>query len=425
MGESEASSPPSTGPAPSGDPVRILHADDNDANRYAVSRSLRKVGFDVQEVGTGSAALEAVASGNPDLVILDVRLPDISGFEVCRRIKADPRTSSVPVLHLTASLVSTRDKVEGLESGADAYLVRPVEPVELIATIRALLRVRRSEEALRSLNQTLERRVAERTAELLAYQRRLRQLVGELGRAEQRERQRLATELHDNLVQLLAVCKMRVSSIAASAPIRSRTAREADVVKRFLDEGITYARSLMAELGPVVLNEHDLAAAVESVGKRMEGYGLRVSVRDDGVPKPLHGDVLGLLFQSVRELLFNVVKHAGTDSATVTLKRVGGEVRVTVADSGVGFDASQQQAGPSHAGGFGLLSIRERLDLLGGRVEVDSSPGQGSRVCLVAPLDGNTTAAPERTSPPRRPRAKAMPKSQNRKARKQQQVRRK
>jgi signal transduction histidine kinase len=404
MGESNA--PPD--PAPN-DPVRILHADDNDANRYAVSRSLRKVGFDVVEVGTGSAALEAVIRGNPDLVILDVRLPDISGFEVCRRIKADPRTGSVPVLHLTASLVTTRDKVEGLDSGADAYLVRPVEPVELIATIRALLRVRRSEEALRSLDQTLERRVAERTAELLAYQRRLRELVGELGRAEQRERQRLATELHDNLVQLLAVCKMRVSAIAASAPARSRTAREADVVKCFLDEGITYARSLMAELGPVVLNEHDLAAAVESVGKRMESYGLRVVVCDDGMPKPLDCDVLGLLFQSVRELLFNVVKHAGTDSATVTLQRTGGEVRVTVADSGVGFEAPRQQAGPSPAGGFGLLSIRERLDLLGGRVEVDASPGQGSRICLVAPLDGPAAAAgmpPEPAPRPKRARAK-------------------
>src|SRR4051794_19437562 len=87
--------------------ARILHADDNDANRYAVSRTLRKAGFEVSEVATGSAALDALARSVPDLVILDVRLPDISGFEVCRRIKADPRTGSLPVLHLTASLVTT------------------------------------------------------------------------------------------------------------------------------------------------------------------------------------------------------------------------------------------------------------------------------------------------------------------------------
>jgi DNA-binding response OmpR family regulator len=389
--------------------AKILHADDNDANRYAVSRTLRKAGFEVSEVATGGAALDALALSVPDLIILDVRLPDISGFEVCRRIKADPRTGSLPVLHLTASLVTTRDKVEGLESGADAYLVRPVEPLELVATIRALLRMRRTEEALRSLNQTLERRVAERTAELLAHQRRLRELVGELGRAEQRERQRLATELHDNLVQLLAVCKMRVSAIAAAAAPRSRTAREAGVVKTFLDEGIAYARSLMAELGPVVLNEHDLAVAVESVGKRMERHGLKVAVVDDGQPKPLDGDLLGLMFQGVRELLFNVVKHAHTNAAAVTLERHGGEVRVTVTDSGAGFDASRQH-GPSTEGGFGLLSIRERLDLLGGRVEIHSAPGSGTRVTMVAPLDsrGNGSEGARTASPRDVPQGRAV-----------------
>ena len=381
--------PPIPLPAPApADGARILHADDNAANRYAVSRSLRVAGFEVDEVATGSAALEAVASANPDLLILDVRLPDISGFEVCRRLKADPRTRSVPVLHLTASLVTTRDKVEGLESGADAYLVRPVEPLELIATVRALLRVRRSEEALRLLNQTLERRVAERTAELLAYQQRLRELVGELGRAEQRERRRLAGELHDNLVQLLAVCKMRVSAIRAACAESSDAARHAGAVLGFLDDGIAYARSLMAELGPVVLNDHDLGAAVESLAGRMARHGLRVRVEDDGSPKPLHADVLGLLFQCVRELLFNVVKHAGTPEATVALARAGREVRVTVSDWGSGFDAGSKQVPPSTEGGFGLLSIRERLGLLGGRVEIDSAPGRGTRVAVVVPVEG-------------------------------------
>ena len=386
-----ANTPPAPLPSPAPAPVdraRILHADDSPANRYAVSRTLRGAGFEVAEVATGSAALEAVAAGNPDLVILDVRLPDISGFEVCRRIKADARTRSVPVLHLTASLVTTRDKVEGLESGADAYLVRPVEPVELIATVRALLRVRRSEEALRLLNQTLEKRVAERTAELLAYQQRLRELVGELGRAEQRERQRLAGELHDNLVQLLAVCKMRVSAIKAACAEGSDAGRHAGAVLGFLDDGIAYARSLMAELGPVVLNEHDLGAAVESLGERMRRHGLRVRLEDDGQPKPLHADVLGLLFQGVRELLFNVVKHAGTREATVALARSGHEVRVTVSDGGRGFDATATHVPPSSHGGFGLLSIRERLGLMGGRMELDSALGRGTRVSLVVPVEG-------------------------------------
>ncbi|MBN4005296.1 response regulator [Nostoc sp. LPT] len=127
--------------------VTILHVDDNEANRYVVTRILQNAGFSVVEAATGAAGLEVVANFQPDLVILDVQLPDISGFEVCRQIKANPETAFIPVLHLSASFVQSQDKAEGLDSGADAYLVQPVEPIELLATLRSLLRIRRAEEA--------------------------------------------------------------------------------------------------------------------------------------------------------------------------------------------------------------------------------------------------------------------------------------
>ncbi|MEH1821064.1 MAG: response regulator [Nostoc sp.] len=127
--------------------VTILHVDDNEANRYVVNRILQNAGFSVVEAATGTTGLEAVAKFQPDLVILDVQLPDISGFEVCRQIKANPETTFIPVLQLSASFVRSQDKAEGLDSGADAYLVQPVEPIELLATVRSLLRIRRAEEA--------------------------------------------------------------------------------------------------------------------------------------------------------------------------------------------------------------------------------------------------------------------------------------
>src|ERR1700728_42398 len=125
----------------------ILHVDDTEAQRYAVSRVLRHAGFDVLEARTGQQALEAVER-LPDLVILDVNLPDISGFAVCKRIKANETTARIPVLHLSATMVSTDARVAGLDGGADGYLVQPVEPEELVATVRALLRVRKAEEVL-------------------------------------------------------------------------------------------------------------------------------------------------------------------------------------------------------------------------------------------------------------------------------------
>jgi len=125
----------------------ILNVDDSEAQRYATSRVLRHAGFDVVEASTGKQALAMVAN-QPDLVILDVNLPDMSGFDVCRKIRADDLGARMPVVHLSASMVSTRARVTGLEGGADAYLVQPVEPGELLATVRTLLRVRKAEETL-------------------------------------------------------------------------------------------------------------------------------------------------------------------------------------------------------------------------------------------------------------------------------------
>lgn len=125
--------------------LTLLNADDDDANRYAVTRTLQKAGYIVQEATTGEEALQ-MAQNRPALILLDVRLPDISGFEVCRRIKADPALASIPVLHLSASYVTSTDRAQGLEGGADGYLIKPVEPVELLATIHSLLRLRLAEE---------------------------------------------------------------------------------------------------------------------------------------------------------------------------------------------------------------------------------------------------------------------------------------
>ncbi|HVS37224.1 MAG TPA: ATP-binding protein [Gemmataceae bacterium] len=129
-------------------PASILYVDDDPANRLAFSTALRDAGFDTREAATGGDALRLAAEG-PDLIILDVNLPDIDGFEVCRRIKAHPATSSIPVLHMSAVYVRSKDKAHGLAGGADVYLTKPVEPDEVVATVHALLRVHRAEEAAR------------------------------------------------------------------------------------------------------------------------------------------------------------------------------------------------------------------------------------------------------------------------------------
>ena len=127
----------------------ILIVDDNDAGRYATGRTLKLAGFTILEATSGEAALRAIAEKNPSLVLLDVNLPDMKGFEVCRRLKADERTAAIPVLMMSASFVRGSDHVRGLEWGADGYLTEPIEPEVMTATINALLRVRNAEDAVR------------------------------------------------------------------------------------------------------------------------------------------------------------------------------------------------------------------------------------------------------------------------------------
>jgi signal transduction histidine kinase len=130
-------------------PPTILLVDDEPANRHTYGYLFRTAGFAVLEAGTGREALDLAARERPDLVVLDVSLPDLSGFEVCRRLKEDEATRSVPVLQVSAVYVGSGDRSQGLESGADAYLIKPVEPRELLATVRSLLRVRAAEEQAR------------------------------------------------------------------------------------------------------------------------------------------------------------------------------------------------------------------------------------------------------------------------------------
>ena len=127
----------------------ILVVDDTDPNRYAKCRILRHAGFTVKEAGLGEEALKIIAAERPGVVCLDVRLPDISGLDVCRRIKADP-TLKTMVLQMSASFVGQEDKVRGLEGGADGYLISPFEPEEFLATVRSLLRLQHVEDELRA-----------------------------------------------------------------------------------------------------------------------------------------------------------------------------------------------------------------------------------------------------------------------------------
>jgi CheY-like chemotaxis protein len=228
----------------------------------------------------------------------------------------------------------------------------------------------------------LERDLAEALAAKETAQDRLRFLAAELTHAEQRERRRLGQLLHDHLQQLLVAAKLRASLLDLSTDEKAR--ETAAQVERILAECIAASRALAAELSPPLLDDAGLGAALEWLARQMrESHRLEVMVEGDLSLNPGAADVRTLLFQSTREQLFNVVKHAGVRAAQVFLTRAGADrVAVEIRDAGRGFEVEA-----SLAQGSGLRHIRQRLELLGGRMELESAPGRGTRVVMVAPLD--------------------------------------
>jgi PAS domain S-box-containing protein len=219
-------------------------------------------------------------------------------------------------------------------------------------------------------------------AEINAYQERLRAMAAKLTMTEERERRRLAADLHDNIGQMLALLQIKLGSLRQeiSSP---QGADDLDEARTFLAQIIKTTRSLTLEMGLSVLHELGFESGVEWLGEKFhEQYGLQVEVECDSLPPSLGSVPKTLFFRVIRELLTNVVKHAQAQSARVSVRAAGDQFCLQVADDGVGFEMSNL----STLAGFGLFSIAERISNQGGKMEVNSTPGEGTEVTLTLPL---------------------------------------
>jgi PAS domain S-box-containing protein len=228
------------------------------------------------------------------------------------------------------------------------------------------------------------------------HEEQLQQLATELSQTEEQERRRMATFLHDSISQSLLISKMKLEALRKSVDTSMGFGKSISEVSAILQQTIENSRALTFDLCPPILYDLGLAPAVDWLAEQVEkAHELKVNFVDDGKPKPLSNELRNTMYTGAREALLNIVKHARAKNVWIDIRRVDGDIVLAIEDDGVGFELQTAGSGdPKNGGGFGLSNLRERMTHLGGRFEIDSSAGKGTRITFAAP---GTTSSGKRS----------------------------
>jgi signal transduction histidine kinase len=372
----------------------VLIVDDNETARYSKTRLLRSAGYSTLEAGTGADAMRLIEQRDPRLVVLDVHLPDRDGWSICRDLKADPKTASILVLQVSATFVTDRDRVRALDGGADACLTEPLEGPVLVATVRALLRARKAEDALR---------------DALAREQTARSTAENANRSKDEFLALLSHEVRTPLGAILSwVTLLRQHHVDANVLAQGLEAieRNARVQVKLIEDLLDVSRIVTGKLR-LDLAVIDLALLIEGALESVRPAAIAKGIRVDTFLDPALGSMLGdptRLQQVLWNLVSNAVKFTPKGGwIEIRAERRDSLVVVEFTDSGQGVDAAFlpfifdrfRQADSSTTRregglGLGLAIVRHIIELHGGTVEVQSDGiGQGSTFLVrlpVAPL---------------------------------------
>ena len=382
---------------------RVLVVDDNPATRYSTSHVLKNAGFQMLEATTGQEALDLVLQ-DVDLVVLDVNLPDFDGLEVCRRIRADQRCCRVPVIHLSATFVKDIDQVQGFDAGANGYLVHPVEPPVLVATVSAFLRAWKAEQDREAL--LVSERAAREEAE----------------RANHFKDEFLATLSHElrtplqaiiGWTQLLKTGDLDPEDLREGIKVIERNAQtQNQLISDLLDVARITSGKLRLDVQPV-----DPAAVIEAavvaVLPAAQAREIKIHKLLDSDAGPIEGDP-SRLQQVIWNLLNNAVKFTPkAGRVSIMLRRIDSHIEISVSDNGAGIDPAllpnvferfrQGDASMtrSHGGlGLGLAIAKQLVELHGGTIAAASGgKGLGAKFTVTLPLSATRRPATAPKSP--------------------------
>jgi signal transduction histidine kinase len=346
----------------------VLIVDDDPTAREALVAILEGEGYELQQAKDGIQALRMLKQLQPDLILLDVMMPAMDGFEVCRRIRATPPLVEVPIILLTA--LDDRDSLlRGIESGADDFLSKPPDRQELVARVRTITRLNR----YRTLMEQREniRRMAERVVA-----------------AQEEERQRISRELHDDLGQALTTHLITLRNLQQdlSLPGQNLFERLQSLYNQSY-EIFVKIRSIARDLRPPVLDALGLRVAMQTYCTEFtrRTHLPVIFEADEDASLPELPDAYNItLYRTLQEALTNVIKHAHAGQVWVDLSMEDDQVTLTIQDNGIGF--GEEKPGSN---GIGLAGLRERITIAGGTLTVSSTPKRGTILSAQFPLPRN------------------------------------
>ncbi len=419
----------------------VMVVDDTPANLDLLDRMLRAAGYRVLAFPRGRLALDAAVETPPDLIVLDVLMPDMDGFEVCRRLKATPRLASVPVLFISA-LGDTSDKLRAFACGGADYITKPFHEEEVLARAGAHLEIAALQRRLREQNENLEQLVAERTRELASeraralrnFAERIRgarwgeerslgfddpavsefdalseaieelaektytreelraRYIGDMIRAEEKARKRFARELHDGPLQsaAAAIRRIQMAREAVTGNPSGELRELLDTAEEIMRSAADEIRGFCEDLSPSWISLGLVSAMDENADTLSRTHGdANVEAMTDETLDSLPEEHVLTLVRIMQEAVSNSVRHGGARLIQVRVQDESNEIRFSIRDDGKGFDA-EEHPGTEYerlrtSGHRGLADMSERVRLLRGTMRLKSRPGEGCSIDIVFP----------------------------------------